>query len=400
LSISLKPSSSYTPIVTPRPSYPISRLDYELPPELIAQQPPPSRGQSRMLVVDVSAQSLADCAFAQLLDHLRPQTLIVLNDSRVIPARLFASRASGGRVEIVFTRALGEGRIEALVGSRGKLAPGEMLLLPGGWRAELLSDKSLDGCELHLSRGEAMARPVDAAGQGTATPLQETDALSVAEIHAYLDAHGEPPLPPYIKRPDGTAPADRERYQTVYAAEPGSSAAPTAGLHFTPEMLAALESAGHTLLRVTLHVGLGTFAPLRADDLARHEMHAEAFSVATEDARTYLDAIAAGRPVLAVGTTSLRVLHTLLGLSHDLPGFVDSLLAPGQCIGETRAFIYPGQGTEAATHLLTNFHLPRSTLLALVYAFGGEDLLLRAYRRAIEQSYRFFSYGDCMLIRR
>lgn len=381
LSSCLLPTSSYTPLVEVRPSYPAASLDYELPPELIAQTPPPERGQSRLLLVDVPTQSLADSAFARLPDYLPPATLIVLNDSRVVPARLLAQRASGGRVELLFTRALGAGRIEALLRSRATLPVGEVLMLPEGWQAELRSAVTLDGAVLQL-RGP------------------DTDAPGVPAIYAYLEAHGSPPLPPYIKRPGGTSPADRERYQTVYAAAPGSSAAPTAGLHFTPGMLTALESAGHSLLRVTLHVGLGTFAPLRVDDLAQHEMHSEAFRISTDAAREYLAAIEAGRPILAVGTTSLRVLHTLLGLSRDNPDFKPSLSAPGECSGETRAFIYPGQGTDAATHLLTNFHLPRSTLLALVYAFGGEALLRHAYQHAIAQRYRFFSYGDCMLIGR
>ncbi|MCC7478107.1 S-adenosylmethionine:tRNA ribosyltransferase-isomerase [bacterium] len=408
--------------MTSRPSYPASRLEYALPPELIAQQPLAQRTDSRLL--HLAAGALHDRQFRELPALLPESTLIVLNDSRVLPARLLGRRASGGVVEVLFLRWLGEdglgrddesGLCEALVGSNAKLGAGELIELPNGWSAELLEPKSLGGTRVRYRYP---------GGHPAELPI----------LLGYLRANGSMPLPPYIKRDavgaHGSAPGaeveedrahipaplreaggptqgrplqdDKERYQTVYAdaAKEGSSAAPTAGLHFDQAMLARLEAEGHRIARVTLHVGLGTFQPLKVEDLAEHEMHEEAFSVQTEVAREYLQALDSGRPVLAVGTTSLRVLHTILGLSREYPDFRASLEEPGTCSGMTRAFIYPGQDTDAATHLLTNFHLPKSTLLALVYSFGGEELLRAAYAHAIEQRYRFFSYGDCMLISR
>ena len=398
----------YNSHVSSRPSYLASRLEYTLPPELIAQQPLPRRTDSRLL--HIAQGQMRDRRFSELPGMLPAGTLIVLNDSRVLPARLLGNRSSGGVVEILFLRWLGEdgsgrddesGLCEALVGSNASLSAGEKIELPNGWQAELLEPKSLNGTRV---------RYLYPGGHPAELPI----------LLGYLRANGSMPLPPYIKRdavgadlvsarqPDQDGPTlgrplqDTERYQTVYAdgAKEGSSAAPTAGLHFDQAMLARLEADGHQLARVTLHVGLGTFQPLKVDDLAQHEMHEEAFSVQTDVARLYLDALAARRPVLAVGTTSLRVLHTILGLSRDYPDFRASLEEPGTCSGMTRAFIYPGQDTDAATQLLTNFHLPKSTLQALVYSFGGEELLRSAYGHAIEQRYRFFSYGDCMLIER
>ncbi len=417
----------YNLAVTSRPSFPAARLDYILPPELIAQQPLPRRTDSRLL--HIAAGALRDRRFSELPSLLPSNTLIVLNDSRVLPARLLGQRESGGVVEVLFLRWLGEdgsgrddesGLCEALVGSNATLATGERIRLPNGWQVEMLEPKNINGTRIRF---------LYPGGHPAEMPI----------LLGYLRANGSMPLPPYIKRDPaeaglvstqmpgdkdgrgqdlplqesdkqtqsedaGHSPAlqDKERYQTVYAdaSKEGSSAAPTAGLHFDQAMLARLEADGHQIARVTLHVGLGTFQPLKVEDLAQHEMHEEAFSVQTAVAREYLEAVASGRPILAVGTTSLRVLHTILGLSRDYPDFKASLDEPGNCSGMTRAFIYPGQDTDAATHLLTNFHLPKSTLLALVYSFGGETLLKAAYEHAIEERYRFFSYGDCMLINR
>jgi S-adenosylmethionine:tRNA ribosyltransferase-isomerase len=251
-------------------------------------------------------------------------------------------------------------------------------------------------------------RYIDAFGQ----------PASFAALMSYLDEHGLPPTPPYLKREleaegsDAQLGADRERYQTVYAQQDGSVAAPTAGLHFDREMLERLTRGGHELRQVTLHVGLGTFAPVRVADLAEHQMHAEAYSVKSELQRDYLNAKHAGSPVLAVGTTSLRVLHTQVnGVQQDGAAVRERQenagrdaratdLSAAGISGMTEAFIYPGHGTDACDLLLTNFHLPRSTLLALVYAFGGEELLRKAYQHAIAERYRFYSYGDCMLIDR
>ena len=460
-------------MVKSRPSYPVTRLDYSLPPELIAQQPLAERSASRMLHVqaggadtevgqasslpeqnhrqDACATStgrITDRMFAELPELLPAGCLIVLNDSRVIPARLYGERAvsplgqGGGRVEVLFHRWLGEGVCEAVVGSGASQPAGEKVLLPAGWRCELLDPKCADSTRVRYLTPRG--RPAE-----------------LAELLGYLERYGLPPLPPYIKRgglapvlqapvaadsrgargeisrggrpqrlpatqddPQAATPAatrdipvtpdaDRQRYQTVYAQQPGSVAAPTAGLHFDEAMLARLRADGHEFAQVTLHVGLGTFAPLRVTDLRDHEMHEEAYSVTPRACEAYLRARETGRPVLAVGTTSLRVLHTLLGraaVPGRLTGGQPSLAAeraagrdaraPEALTGLTRAFIYPGQGTQACDLLLTNFHLPRSTLLALLYSFGGEELLKRAYAHAIAQRYRFFSYGDCMLIDR
>ncbi len=431
-----------------RPAYPITRLDYALPPELIAQQPLPDRTASRLLHVRVADGSISDRRFAELPQLLPPRTLLVLNDSRVLPARVHGTRRSGapgqggGRVEVLYLRYLADGVCEAVVGSNARLQAGEAIALPAGWSCELRAPKSLEG---------SAVRYITPAGSPATLP----------ELLAYLEAQGQPPLPPYIKRgvPRETdiydATNDKQRYQTVYAQQDGSAAAPTAGLHFDAALLAQLEREDHTLARVTLHVGLGTFAPVRVDDLRDHVMHEEAYSVTPETAAAYQHQLQAGLSVLAVGTTSLRVLHTILGqggcrgeamlrpepfdqgeamLRPDLQaalvarpsvaamclagsdahptrakhGFAptntspsaDTAVRPTEIAGMTDAFIYPGHGTQACDMLLTNFHLPRSTLLALVYAFGGEELLRQAYEHAVAQRYRFFSYGDCMLIDR
>jgi S-adenosylmethionine:tRNA ribosyltransferase-isomerase len=340
-----------------------------------------------MVYVNVAAQVFSDHLFPELPDLLPPATLLVVNDSRVIPARIEGQRISGARVELLYHRYLGDGVIEAVIGSNARLAVGEVLRLPGGWRAELLTEKSRDGSRVRLA-DDAGGAPVQAA------------------VLTWLEQHGSVPLPPYIKRPVGMrvsasadAPtrvptSDAERYQTVYAAAAGSVAAPTAGLHFTAAILDELRARGHTLRQVTLHVGLGTFAPVRVDDLAGHAMHSEEFTVPEGLPAELAAQRAAGAGVLAVGTTSLRVLHavgTRVGASADALTRIPT---------ETRAFIYPGHGTHAADLLLTNFHLPGSTLLALVYAFGGESLMHQVYAHAIANRYRFFSYGDCMLIDR
>ena len=357
--------------MTVRPSYSVSRLDYDLPPGLIAQQPAAERTGSRLLQVDVQAGEWHDRTFSDLPALLPYSTLIYLNDSRVIPARVRGQRSSGGAVELLYLEYEGDGVIRAVVGSNAKLASGEVVQLPAGWGAELLEPKALDGIRVQLR---------NAGG----------DKPEEAEMLGWLQQHGEMPLPPYIH---GRHDDDRERYQTVYAQNAGSVAAPTAGLHFDEAMLARLKRDGHELRHLTLHVGVGTFAPLRVDDLKEHVMHEEPYSVEAGVANEYLAAQKQGNPILAVGTTSLRILHTLLGsLTSEAPAL------PIQ--GRTSAFIYPGHGTNAARLLLTNFHLPRSTLLALVYAFGGEELMRSVYAHAVNECYRFFSYGDCMLIDR
>jgi S-adenosylmethionine:tRNA ribosyltransferase-isomerase len=333
-------------------------FSFELPDELIAQAPPEVRGLSRMLVIDPASGTRQHRQVSDLASLVAPGTLMVFNDTKVRKARVFGRTEHGGAVEAVFLSPLPGGRWECLVNKAKKLRLGQVLEFPGGVSARVET-------EAGNVRALAFEPPV-------------TDA--------WLEAHGHLPLPPYIKRPDG--PADGERYQTVYAREPGSAAAPTAGLHFTPELLASLKKAGAELAFVTLEVGLGTFLPVRVDNVADHAMHTERYGISPETAQALNRARAEGRPVLAVGTTSLRTLEA----AWTPDGF-----APGQ--GSTALFITPGYTFRAVDQLFTNFHTPESTLLMLVCAFAGTDFLLESYRQAVGARYRFFSYGDAMLIR-
>lgn len=368
--------------MTRLPSYPASRLDYELPRELIAQHPSAKRRESRLLHVDCGQSHPAKLTFSDLPQLLPDNTHIIMNNSRVIPARLHGERSSGGRVEVLYHSHDRDGSYRVLMKSRASLKAGESIRLAEGWTCLLLEPKRLDGSLVNILTDDG-------------------NTAKQADVMDYLQRNGEIPLPPYIQRDlsdvhsDQTQGlSDRERYQTVYAETAGSVAAPTAGLHFDEDMLAELQRLGHTIDFVTLHVGMGTFSPLRVDDLAEHAMHSEDFSVPSELLKEYRNSLASKRPVLAVGTTSLRVLHTVL--EQDLPVPEDG----NPLHGSTRAFIYPGRPTAACDMLLTNFHLPRSSLLALVYSFGGEERMRAAYGLAIEERYRFFSYGDCMLINR
>lgn len=329
----------------------LSEFDYFLPSELIAQQPLEDRAGSRMLVVDRKLGSWKDQQFRDLPSYLHSGDCLVLNDSRVFPSRLFGRREHGtGRVEIFLTKQVSpEGLTwEALVRPGKKMRTGERILISDDLSAEI------------LGRGEMGERLVRLRPQG--------------ELFGILDRVGHVPLPPYIRRPD--AESDRERYQTVFARERGSVAAPTAGLHFTPDMLQACEAAGAAVAKVTLHVGLGTFQPLHEEVIKNAHLHDERFTVP----QPTISAMEAAQRVIAVGTTVVRAIE-----SADPEG-------------ETNIFIRPGFHFRRTGALLTNFHLPRSSLLILVCAFAGRELALAAYRHAVEQKYRFFSYGDCMLI--
>lgn len=349
-----------------------SELQYELPPELIAQQPAERRDASRLLVVERSTGAIRHEVFANLPRLLPGQALLVMNDTRVLPARLSMARRSGGRVEGLFLQEPEPGIWEVMLTGSGRLKPGEELRIEGALRHLRL-----------LKRIEA--------GTWRAEPVPGGAAFEI------LAEYGHPPLPPYIHRGrtgggtsgvDSQESRDRERYQTVYARRPGAVAAPTAGLHFTPEVFEALRVAGIETAFVTLHVGVGTFAPIRCDDLADHRMHAEWYDCPAATAEAVNAARAAGRPIVAVGTTSVRVLET----SADEGGRV----LPGS--GWTRLFIYPPYRFQVVDGLVTNFHLPGSTLLAMVFAFAGRDATLNAYQEAIRERYRFYSYGDAMLI--
>jgi S-adenosylmethionine:tRNA ribosyltransferase-isomerase len=340
------------------PSYTLADFAFDLPPELIAQVPAPSRTGSRLLHVD--GARLEDLGFTDLPDLLRAGDLLVFNDTRVINARVFAHKATGGRVELLVERV--EGSDEAWVQLRASRSPaiGSILDLPGNARATI------------VDRDDRFWR-LRFAGTG---PLM-----------AWLDAHGDVPLPPYIARRPGQD--DSARYQTVYARAPGAVAAPTAGLHFDAALLAGLAARGIGRAFVTLHVGAGTFHPVKTNDLSLHRMHREWYRIPQETADAVAATIASGGRIVAVGTTSLRALESAV---------TDEGLRAGPA--ETTLFVTPGFRFRVADALVTNFHLPQSTLLMLVSAFAGYDNIRAAYAHAIAARYRFFSYGDAMLLER
>ena len=341
----------------------ISDLDYELPDELIAQEPLARRDASRLLLLDVATNEVEDRLFNEL-PGLVPPSLFVFNDTRVFPARLLGNKVTGGRVEILLLRKTPEA--------------------PDRWLAMGQSSKGLrEGMELSLCGGRLTARVARTLDHGQL----EVDLRAEGAVDALIEQAGEVPLPPYIRRAAGDA--DRTRYQTVYARKSGAVAAPTAGLHFTESTLSALEEAGHQTAYVTLHVGPGTFRPVQVDSLDDHEMHEEAYEVSDATVAAIGRAREEGRPVVAVGTTVVRTLESS----------VDSEGNPAAGFDTTRLFIRPPHRFQVVDHLVTNFHLPRSTLLALVMAFAGVDLTRRAYREASDLRYRFYSYGDAMLIR-
>lgn len=341
-------------------------LDYDLSPDLIAQEPSAERDRSRLMVVQRSDGQLRHQHFADLPELLNPGDLLVLNDTRVVPARLIGKRAkTGGAWEGLFLRILPEGTWELLCQTRGKLIEGEIIQVePGPLKLTL---------ERKTPEGRWLVRP----------RLPEGEAASPWEI---LERHGRVPLPPYIRK--GTARTeDRQRYQTVYARQAGAVAAPTAGLHFTPGLFDRLHQRGIGWTFVTLHVGLGTFQPLQVEDVSQHHMHQEWGELPKETAEAITACKQRGHRVVAVGTTCVRVLETVAAT-----GPIRSWS------GDTELFIYPPYKFRAVDALVTNFHLPRSTLLLLVGAFAGVELVRQAYKTAMEQRYRFFSYGDAMLI--
>ena len=337
-----------------------SDFDYDLPPSLIAQDPLPDRGGSRLLVLDRAGGAVRHGRFVDVVDLVAPEDVLVINVSRVIPARLHGKRETGNVAELLLVRELPDGTWLAMGHPGGKLKPGRRVTFGPDSSAEI----------------------VEALGGG----LRRVRFVGPLDAPATLAQYGEVPLPPYIRR--APRPEDRERYQTVYAAHDGSVAAPTAGLHFTRDLLDRLRARGVALAEVDLHVGPGTFKPVETDDLAHHAMHAEPYRVSDAAAALINQRRDAGGRVWAVGTTVVRTLETLAD-----PG---GRISPGA--GETRLFIHPPYAFRAVDRLLTNFHLPRSTLLMLVCAFGGYDNVMRAYGEAIEQRYRFYSYGDAMLV--
>ena len=341
----------------------IADLDYELPEELIAQEPLPERDASRLLLVDVPSSAIEDRRFTEL-PTLLPPSLFVFNDTRVFPARLFGHKATGGKVELLLLRKVQDDSDR--------------------WLAMGKSSKGLrPDMRLSLADGRLGATVVHAGDHGEL----EVELTANGDVDALIEALGEVPLPPYIHRHADAS--DRARYQTVYAKKRGAVAAPTAGLHFTEDTLSRLARAGHETAYVTLHVGPGTFRPVKADHLDDHEMHEEAYEVPEAAARAIALARAEGRPIVAVGTTVVRTLEASANENGLVPAGV----------GSTRLFIRPPYEFRVVDHLVTNFHLPRSTLLALVMARAGVELIREAYRHAVAERYRFFSYGDAMLIR-
>jgi S-adenosylmethionine:tRNA ribosyltransferase-isomerase len=325
----------------------LSDFDYHLPEELIAQEPPAERDGGRMLVLHREAQRFEDRRFRELPEFLREGDCLVLNQSRVLPSRLLGQREGGGEAEVLLLEPIANSDWRALVRPGRKLGVGQRVRFDADFSAEIVG---------RGGRGERVVR------------------LSGDDIYAAIERVGHTPLPPYIKRDDRLE--DRERYQTVFARERGSVAAPTAGLHFTDEILECCGTTAH----VTLHVGLGTFQPIDREDFEQHQLHSERYSI-SEEAWRKIEA--AGR-VVAVGTTSVRS--------------VESAALRGELAGSTDLFIYPGYRFQKVGAMLTNFHLPRTSLLLLVCAFAGTEFALAAYRHAVEEKYRFFSYGDCMLI--
>ncbi len=341
-----------------------SEFDYDLPARLIAQRPSPRRDGSRLLVLDRKAGTLEDRRFPDFLDYPSPGDVLVLNDTRVFPARLLGHKPTGAAAEVLLLNPLpgdSTGRKwEALVRPGGKLKPGRLVVVSDELRVRI-EDSTPDG-----------GRIVHLEGEGDPFEL--------------IERHGRVPLPPYIERPADQE--DRERYQTVYADAVGSVAAPTAGLHFTTGLLEAAARKSVHVARVTLHVGPGTFRPVDVEDPRQHVLHSERWEMTPDTARLLNDARASGGRIWAVGTTSARVLETTVRS--------DRRFAPGS--GWTELYILPPHEFRGVDGLVTNFHLPRSSLLMLVSAFAGTELVLRAYRHAVSEAYRFYSYGDAMLI--
>ncbi len=338
----------------------LSDFDFYLPEELIAQRPVEPRDASRLLVVHKDGGAFEHRHFRDLPEYLRPGDAIVVNETRVMPARLMGEReGTGGAIEVLLLKRLERDRWETLVKPGKKARPGQRIIFGGGLLVGTVQETT-----------EVGGRVVEFAYEGV--------------FEHVLDQLGQMPLPPYIHE----RLEDPERYQTVFAREWGSAAAPTAGLHFTPELLARLESMGVSVHKIVLHVGLGTFRPVQVEEVLEHKMHSEFYTVEPGTAEALNRVRAAGGRIVAVGTTSVRTLETVTS--------PEGLVQPGQ--GWTDIFIYPGYRFKAVDVMITNFHLPKSTLVMLVSAFAGRDLTLKAYAEAVAERYRFFSFGDAMLL--
>jgi S-adenosylmethionine:tRNA ribosyltransferase-isomerase len=362
----------------------VDELTYHLPPELIAQRPLPKRDASRLLLLDRSTGQWQDRLFASLPELLRGDELLAFNNARVLPARLFGRRA-GVRSQKPSRKSAREhltGRVEVFLTKRAGDDTWQALVHPG--RKMHLSER------ITFGNGELEAEIVDRGELGLRTVRFHSNNMET--VAANIEKLGHVPLPPYIDRPDEQS--DKERYQTVFAQKPGAVAAPTAGLHFTNEMLARIRARGCEICAVTLDVGLGTFQPVHTENLEDHKIHTEAYEISEEVAEKISKAKREKRPVLAVGTTVVRTLEDAAARGADSNHSAE--IRAGRA--EAHIFILPGYRFRVVDRLLTNFHLPKSTLLALVSAFAGKEHVLEAYRHAVEARYRFYSYGDCMLI--
>jgi len=339
-----------------------SDINFFLPPELIASEALAERSASRMLVVDRKSENYRDSRFVELPDLLRPSDVLVLNDTKVFPARLFGKTESGGNLEIFLVNETSENIWQVLARPAKRLKIGRRIIFSS----------------------ELSANVIDKTDDGKVVIQFEADG----NINDIIDNIGKTPLPPYIKRERGEPDLDRERYQTIYAKNRGAIAAPTAGLHFTPDIMAALKAKGITTATLTLHVGYGTFEPIRVDDLSEHRVLPESFSISEETAELLNSAQAEKRRIVAVGTTTTRTLESAMtkhGRFEAESGLADLTITPG----------YKFKAVDA---MLTNFHLPESSLLILVSTFAGRELIMKAYEYAVKERYRFYSYGDCMFI--
>lgn len=341
----------------------VADFSFELPEELIARYPKADRSASRLMALNGDSGVIADETFTDLIGHIAPGDLLVFNNTRVIPARLFGQKASGGKLEVLVERLLDENRVLAHIRCSKSPKPGSEILLEGKVKATM------------VARHDA---------------LFELEFHGEKSVLTVLDEIGHMPLPPYIDRPDEDS--DRERYQTVYNEKPGAVAAPTAGLHFDNEMMAKLKAKGVNFAFVTLHVGAGTFQPVKVDEIADHIMHAEYIEVPTDVVEQINQTKASGGKVIAVGTTSVRSLESAAKIAKDQNKEF------GEYYGDTDIFITPGYEFQIVDALVTNFHLSESTLLMLVSAFSGYDNIIAAYKHAVAEQYRFFSYGDAMFL--
>ena len=339
---------------------------FDLPEHLIAKSPKKDRASSNLMSLNGDSGEILHNQFQQILDFINPGDLMIFNNTRVIPARLFGQKASGGKVEILVERVVDEHTVLAHVRANKSPKPGNILILEGEVEAEMI---------------------------GRQDDLFELKFLGEETVLSALERKGHMPLPPYIDRPDTEE--DKERYQTVYNEKPGAVAAPTAGLHFTDELLAQLKEKGVNMEFVTLHVGAGTFQSIRVDDVKEHKMHSEYAEVPQNVVDAIKTTKAAGNRVIAVGTTSVRSIESAAWKAAVETGKIEQLTP---FTGETDIFIYPGFEFKVVDAMVTNFHLPESTLIMLVSAFAGQDNILKAYNEAIAKEYRFFSYGDAMFL--